>query len=141
MLPGMVDEHCILLLQGMRLAWRSEFDKGREERRVPLEFEQCSGAEVRRQRDRQGAAVGRTIASLGFRQATVFLGSALFGWRAVVSGARQLRRHAEHVFLVMCQGDMELGNLALRASLQAWADARRLARQQEQREVHRQHGL
>jgi hypothetical protein len=41
----------------------------------------------------------------------------------------------------MCQGDVELGNLALRASLQAWADARRLARQQEQREVHRQRGL
>ena len=58
-----------------------------------------------------------------------------------MSGARQLRRHAGRVFLVMCQGDVELGNLALRASVQAWAEARRLAKQPEQREVHRQRGL
>ena len=100
-----------------------------------------TGTALRRSQERQKATVERSVAVWASGQATIVEGSAFVSLRDVVLGVRQLRRHAERVFLVMCQGDVELGNLALRASLQAWADARRLARQQEQREVHRQHGL
>jgi hypothetical protein len=136
-----LDGFGVRLPQGLLAEWRSETDTACGLRRVPQEFSQTSAAELRRSQEQQKVVVRRSLADWADEQRGLVQGSSFLGWRYMVVGAKQLRRHAGRVFLVMYQGDVELGNVALRALLQAWADARRLARQQEQREVHRQHGL
>ena len=49
-----------------------------------------------------------------------------------VAETKQLLRHAERVFLLVCQGDVEA---LLRASLLAWVDEHRESRLQMQREL------
>ena len=105
----------------------------REARRVEQENAQLA-TELRRAQERQRATMERTVAAWGGEQASVVQGSAFLGWKEAVAGARELRKHAERVFSVMCQGDSEA---TLRTSFLAWADHRRESRLQKERELQR----
>ena len=92
----MADKEGVVLLRGSYVEWRSEADKARETRRVTA---------LRRSQERQKATVERSVAVWASGQATIVEGSAFVSLRDVVLGVRQLRRHAERVFLVLREGD------------------------------------
>jgi riboflavin synthase alpha subunit len=95
-LVGMADEQGVILLRGMIVEWHSDVERTRRTRRVTA---------LRRSQERQKATVERSVAVWASGQATIVEGSAFVSLRDVVLGVRQLRRHAERVFLVLREGD------------------------------------
>ena len=84
--------------------------------------------ELRRLRKEHEETVRKTIFAWGGQQNALVRGTVFLGWRDAVVGMRQMRKHAERGFFVMCQGDTEL---ALRTVLGAWADHQRDLRQRQ----------
>jgi len=133
-----LDGFGVRLLQGLLAEWRSETDTACGLQRVPQEFSQTSAAELRRSQEQQKVVVRRSLAAWADEQRGLVQGSSFLGWRYMVVGAKHLRRHAECVFLVICQGEMVA---AQRISFQAWNDYRITSQQLKQRKLQRQREL
>ena len=113
-LMGMVVNEDAALQHACLCMWREEVTnakKGRAEEDMNVQL----NAEMRRYRERHQAAVRSCIAKWGSELRGVATASTFAGWNEVVRGFLRLRAHAEKVFAVGWNSDVELVWRSLRS--------------------------